>query len=207
MTTHASAQPTATAVAPDALESTIALAGRRGKGPLPDLTPILVRYWQEFPRHPPAERRRLLDLVGTRVRRGELTTRALVPIALGDIDEDIVACATVAYLGTSPLSLERRQAAVDDVLQWIRRGLALSRGAVFAALLCAGDAAINEGLAALRLLLTPAEIEVICRRAAARRARATQEFFGDWLQLLDACETPDRASRALIAAALAEAAA
>ena len=205
MTTRANARPTATAVAPDPLESALAVAGQRGKGPLADLTPILVRYWREFPHSTAAKRRSLLDSIRARVRLGELTTRALVPILLGDIDEEIVFCATVDYLGTPPLSVERRRAAVEDALEWIRRSLALSRGAVFAALLFAGDAAINEGLASLRLRLTHAEIEVVCRRAAARPLRATREFCGEWLQLLDASETPDGRARELVAAALAAA--
>jgi len=101
------------------------------------------------------------------------------------------------------VSIERRQAAIDEATGWVRRSLALNRGAVFAALLGCGDVVINDALGGLRLILTHPEIEVVCRRAADRSMRATREFLAEWLQLLDACENPDSMARELVARALA----
>jgi hypothetical protein len=190
----------------DPIESAIAAVGHRSRGAVAALMPVLVRYWHELPRHAPFERRRWLEATRARVRAGEATARAFVPHALGDHDEDVVFAATAEYVGAHPVSIERRKAVIDEATEWIRRGLALNRGAVFAALLAVGDAAIDEALGGLRLILTPEEIEVVCRRAAVERARATRVFLAEWLELLDAAEQPDVAARALVADALLRAA-
>src|SRR5512141_3414012 len=50
------------------IESVIAAAGQRRRGTLPDLTPILVRYWQELPQFTVDERARWLHATRARVR-------------------------------------------------------------------------------------------------------------------------------------------
>jgi hypothetical protein len=203
MTNQATSPRAVAEVTTDSLESAIASAGQRGRGASADLTPILIRYWHEFPRNDVAQRRRWLDSIRARVRTGETTTRAFLPLALGDIDEGIVFAAVAEFVGAHPVSIERRQAAIDEATGWVRRSLALNRGAVFAALLGCGDVVINDALGGLRLILTHPEIEVVCRRAADRPMRATREFLAEWLQLLDACENPDSMARELVARALA----
>jgi hypothetical protein len=190
----------------DPIESAIAACGHRSRGAPAALMPVLVRYWRELPRRSPVERSRWLEATRARVCAGDTTARAFVPHALGDHDEEIVFTATAEYVGTHPVSIERRKAAVDEATDWIRRGLALNRGAVFAALLSIGDVAIDEAIGGLRLILTPAEIEVVCRRAARKPSRATRAFLAEWLELLDAAESPDTRSRQLVEGALEAAA-
>jgi hypothetical protein len=203
MTTHATAPRLAAEPVPHPIESVLAEPGHRRCGAPADLTPILVRYWQEMPHAKVDERAQWLDGTRARVRSGETTTRAFALHALGDVDEQIVFGAAFEYVAAHPVSIERRQAAVDDAADWIRRGLALNRGAVFAALLSLGDASVNGTLGGLRLSLTHAEIGAVCRHAVARPSRATRTFLAEWLALLDACDEPDLAARALVAAALA----
>jgi len=203
MTTYATAPRLAVEPVPHPIESVITGLGHRSRGAPADLTSILVRYWQEMPQAAIDERARWLDATRARVRAGETTTRAFAVHALGDVDEHIVFAAALEYVGAHPISIERRQAAVDAAADWIRRGLALNRGAVFAALLSLGAASVSGTLGGLRLILTHVEIEVVCRYAVARPSRATRMFLAEWLELLDACDEPDLAARALVAAALA----
>jgi hypothetical protein len=207
MLNQATSPRLAAAAVTDSIEVAIAAAGQRGRGAPADLTPVLVRYWHELPHHSAERRRAWLHATRTRLRNGEVTTRALVPHALGDHDEDIVCTAVAEYVATHPVTIERRRALIDEAVDWIRRGLALNRGAVFAALLCIGDAGINEALGGLRLILTHAETEVVCRRVTGTPVRATREFLGDWLQLLEASESPDSIARRHVADALAVSAA
>ncbi|HVN41534.1 MAG TPA: hypothetical protein VMT50_02035, partial [Steroidobacteraceae bacterium] len=152
MTTTSSSQAIPQDGPSQSLESVIAGAGHRHRAQ-PDLTAVLVHYWRELPRHDVAARRAVFDSIRARVRAGELTERAFAPFVLGDGAEEIVHAATAEYVGRHPVSVEWRQAAIDDALLWIRRGLPLNRGAAFAALLGLNDETINEGLAALRLQL------------------------------------------------------
>jgi len=201
MTTHASSQPVPSTGAPQSLETVIAATGRRHRVQ-PDLTAVLVRYWRELPRHDAEARRAIFAAIRARVRSGELTERAFAAFVLGDGEEDIVCAATAEYVGRHPVSVEWRQAAIDDALLWIRRGLPLNRGAAFAALLGMNDEAINAALASLRLLLGHAEIETICRQTGAKPSRASRDFLADWLQLLTASETRDPVAEQLLARTL-----
>jgi hypothetical protein len=203
MTTHATAPRFASEPLVDSIESAIAAAGRRTRVLPVDLAPILIRYWQALPRHDTRQRRAWLDACRESVRTGAATTRVFAVQALGDCDEDIVFTAVTEYLGALPVSVERRQAAVEDTLDWIRRGLALNRGALFAAVLLRGDGVIDEALGGLRLILTHAECEVVCRRAAERPSGATRVFLAEWLALMETCDSPNGTSRGLVAAALA----
>jgi len=201
MTLHANSQRAAAPDSSDVLEAAIAAAGQRS---LPAaLTPVLMRYWHELPHRTPEHRRQLLDAIRARLRAGELTPRSLVPFVLGDAEEGIVATAVIDYLGTHPVSIHRRQAAIDELLDWVRRGLALNRAAVFSTLLGVADPVINDGLGGLRLTLTHPEIEAICRRAADKPSGLTRAFLGDWMLLLDAAEQPDPVAHTHVAAALA----
>ena len=200
MTIHANSQRAAEPAASDVLEAAIAAAAQRSMPA--ELTPVLMRYWHELPRRTAGQRRQLLDAIRDRLRAGELTSRALVPFVLGDAEEGLVAAAVIDYLGTHPVSIKRRQAAIDELLDFVRRGLALNRAAVFSTLLGVADPGINDGLGGLRLTLTHPEIEAICRRAADKPSRLTRAFLGDWLLLLDASEQPDPVARAHVAAAL-----
>jgi len=138
--------------------------------------------------------------VVARVREGKGGPEALVPFALADVDTEVVLTATRAYVDSRGGQLSR-EAALADVLEWIRRGLALNRGAVFAALLSLGDPAVNESLARLRLGLPAEEVATVCGFAAATPCSATREFLRSWLELLGAAgPAPERAhlSRALV---------
>jgi hypothetical protein len=163
------------------------------------LTEALIDYWQALPAQSAALRQLRLEEAGARVREGALGPEALVPFALADVETEVVMQATLRYVGVAhggPI----REAAVAEALEWIRRGLALNRGAVFASLLSLGDKGVNELLAGLRLGLQAEEVATVCRLAAATRCAATREFLRSWLELLGAeGPAPERAhlSRAL----------
>jgi len=204
MSTHAIAPRLAAESRDESIESAIAAAARVVDASRCDLMPVLLRYWNQLPRVHATERRRWLESTRACVHRSETSPRAFVLHALGDHDEEIVHQATLEYAGRHPVIVERRQAAVEEAVDWIRRGLALNRGAVLAALLSIADRAVAEALGGLRLILERDEVEVVCRRAAQRRSRVTREFLAGWLELLDACEVPDTAVREIVAAALAQ---
>ena len=138
------------------------------------LTPALISYWHRLPAESAVTRRKSLDATRERVRSG-LEAAALVPFALGDVDEGIVASATHAYVTA---------AAAADAVEWIRRGLALNRGAVFGALLALDDEQTIERLKALRLLLSATEVEVACRVLGRSPGQNAQAFLRDWADLV-----------------------
>lgn len=146
------------------------------------LTEALIDYWQFLPAQSRALRQTRLDEVVARVREGKLGPEAFVPFALADVDTEVVLAATHAYLDAGLGNLTH-EAAIADALEWIRRGLALNRGAVFAALLSLGDPAVNESLAGLRLGLLADEVATVCRFATATRCSATRGFLRSWLEL------------------------
>ena len=147
-------------------------------------TQALIDYWHRLPATPSADRHRSLEHACQRVRSGELPAIALVPYALGDFDEDIVHGAVVQYLGSPVTGTHTPHAALEEALEWVRRGLALNRGAVFAALLGQGDPAINERLAPLRLGLSAEEFATVARRAGRRACAHARQFLADWLELI-----------------------
>jgi hypothetical protein len=103
------------------------------------------------------------------------------------VDDEVVVTATHAYVEcAAPLTAAERAAAIDDVLEWIRRGLALNGGAIFSALLELDDPAIVERLAALRLGLRTQDLETVCRRFKSEPTAAVEGFLEDWAQLVDA---------------------
>lgn len=149
------------------------------------LTEALIDYWQALPAQSAALRQLRLEEAGARVRAGALGPEALVPFALADVDAEVVVEATRGYVGTAQGGAVR-EAAIAQALEWIRRSLALNRGAVFAALLSLGDKAVNESLAGLRLGLAAEEVVTVCRLATATPCSATREFLRSWLELLGA---------------------
>ena len=167
------------------------------------LTPALISYWQRLPAESAATRRKSLDATRERVRSG-LEAAALVPFALGDVDAEIVHGATTAYLECSSAGRnDERRAAIDDGIEWIRRGLALNRGAVFSSLLGIGDSSIDERLAAQRLTLSVEEVATICRLLPAGPGGTTVRFLCEWLELLEgSSDAALRRQRDLISEAL-----
>ena len=147
------------------------------------MTEALIDYWQFLPAQSAALRQTRLEEVVARVREGKYGPAALVPFALADVDADVVLTATRAYVDSQGDHLTR-ESAVADALEWIRRGLALNRAAVFAALLSLGDPAVNESLAGLRLGLTADEVATVSRFATATCCSATRGFLRSWLELL-----------------------
>lgn len=143
------------------------------------MTPALISYWHRLPAESPAARRQTLDAIRDRARAGLEPHGALLPFALADVDDGIVAAATQAYVagaaGTD---------ALDEAAEWIRRGLALNRGAVFGALLALEDGRALERLTALRLLLSAAEVESACRVLGAVPGPRAIAFLRDWLALV-----------------------
>ena len=147
------------------------------------ITPALIDYWRKLPAQSAASRRQYLDETRSRVASGERGAESLVPFALADHDEDVVFVATSAYVGVVRDALERN-AAAHDATEWVRRGLAINRGAVFAALLALGDDGINERLLPLRLALSADEVATVCRRAARRSCERSRAFLHEWHNLL-----------------------
>jgi hypothetical protein len=150
------------------------------------LTPALISYWHRLPAESAVTRRKSLDATRERVRCGREPAAALVPIALGDVDEGIVASATHAYVAfaTAATSGVDPVEPVTEAAEWIRRGLALNRGAVFGALLARDDARAVEQLAALRLLLSSDEVEVACRVLGSSPGPLALSFLRDWAELV-----------------------
>jgi hypothetical protein len=148
------------------------------------ITNALIDYWQRLPVLPVEERRKHLEGTRQRVRTGATAVTALLPFALADVDEHIVCTATTAYVQADGLANGGRDTALADALEWIRRGLALNRGAVFAALLALGNEQVNGSLASLRLTLATHEKDAVFRRAAHRHCPRTRDFLRDWRDLL-----------------------
>lgn len=162
------------------------------------LTLALVDYWTTLPsRGKPARLKAVAELrqaIGTGTRPAD----ALLPYALGDADEDVVFAATSAWLAVRQDSA----AAADDSIEWVRRGLAINRGAVFAALVSRGDESLNARLGGLRLGLDADEVETVCRHVARRRSAVAQGFLADWHALLE--DGPAAGARECIARALGD---
>jgi hypothetical protein len=149
------------------------------------ITPALIDYWQKLPARSATSRREHLEETRSGVASGERSAGSLVPFALADHDEDVVFAATSAYVGVVRDALERNSAA-HEATEWVRRGLAINRGAVFAALLSLGDDGINERLLPLRLTLSADDVATVCRRAARRPCERSRAFLHEWHELLGA---------------------
>ena len=166
------------------------------------VTHALIDYWKRLPAEPPATRRRRLDALIERIRAKVDPRDALLPFALGDVEDGIVAAATREYLSSAGAATRDRHAALHDAVEWIRRSLALNRGAVFAELLSLEDESVTTRLAPLRLGLGPGEVETACRNLSPRPGSPVTEFLSDWLALLEG--SGSQAERGVVCAALAQ---
>ncbi len=146
------------------------------------MTSALIRYWQRLPAESTAARRKALDVALEHVRAGREDCAALVPFALGDVDDGIVAAATRAYATAGP----GRDTAdtAHEATEWVRRGLALNRGAVFGALLALEQEQIFERLAGLRLVLSAAEAATARDVLGPRPGPQSLAFLKDWADLV-----------------------
>jgi hypothetical protein len=147
------------------------------------ITPELIDYLRKLPTRPAASRRQILEEAQRRVASGESGAESLVPFAIADHDDEVVFAATWAYVGVLRDAGERN-AAAHDATEWVRRGLAINRGAVFAALLALGDDGINQRLLPLRLALSADDVATVCRRAARRSCERSRAFLDEWHELL-----------------------
>ncbi len=168
----------ATAAGPEELLASLLASGSRTAGP-GDTGRALTRYWTWL-RHADAARRTTFCVaLGHALEQGGSTPRAWVPVILGDHDFRIVHAATLAYLRARPASVDRLQRRVTDALDWIRRGLALERAAVFAALLELADDDVLARLRALRGALRPDETARVWQYAVLPDD-ATRAFLDEW---------------------------
>ena len=152
------------------------------------MTSALISYWHRLPAESPIARRKTLDSIRERVRAGLEPRSALVPFALGDVDDGIVEAATLAYATAGDGSNDGD--ASCEATEWVRRGLALNRGAVFAALLAAGDAVVRERLASQRLTLSAEEVAVVCRHLPVAPTPWIVEFLQEWVELVEGSDDP-----------------
>lgn len=162
------------------------------------LTLALVDYWTTLPSRAKSVRLKAVADLRARIADGSLPSDALLPYVLGDADGDVVFAATSAWLAVRPATA----AALADAIEWVRRGLAINRGAVFAALLSRGDESLNARLCGLRLGLAAHEVETLCRHVARRHSPVAQGFLADWHALLE--DGADLAARDCIARLLGD---
>jgi hypothetical protein len=162
-----------------ALRHALIVAGARGAAPALT-TAALMLYWRALQSTGATERRWIVEELRVAVRRGETTARAWLPVALGETDPALVREAVAGYLGGTPVSIERRERVAGDMLDWIRRGLALNRVAVYVALLQLEDGTINERLAGLRGRLTASETAAVWSEFDASAGTPSGDFIAEW---------------------------
>jgi hypothetical protein len=155
-------------------------------------TRVLIDYWKRLPTISVDERRAALTRLRGEPQTNGLDRSALLPYALADYDEHVVHEATLAYVAPYGGICGTSAAAVVDAAEWIRRRLALNRGAVFAALLSLDDQAVIDCLAGLRLTLDADETATVFRRGARSGSARVLEFLDSW-QELAACPSPQPA--------------
>jgi hypothetical protein len=103
------------------------------------------------------------------------------------VDDGIVVAATHAYVAQVGPAAEAEAVGADsghEATEWVRRGLALNRGAVFGALLALEDEPVGERLSALRLVLSAAEVEAACRVLGSSPGPRAVAFLQDWADLI-----------------------
>lgn len=154
-------------------------AGRRGAEPAA-VTQAIVQGWQWLASRSVDERRALQAHLRDAIAQGHTTARAWLPLAMSEIDPVLLRAAVLGYLGSAPRSVEQRGQALDDVIEWFRRGLTLDRVAVFVSLLELRKPEVNERLASLRGRLTDAERDRALHGFADATDTLTREFIADW---------------------------
>lgn len=164
----------------DAMSARLRAAGRRGAMPVL-VGEALAVYWRLVAVADVVSRARLVRTLREDIVAGHTTVRACVPVALGDPDFQVALEAALAYVGGWPASVARRAHVVDEVVDWIVRGLALNRVALFCALLERADAVCLERLARVRMRLEEREAAAVF---AALRDReldvAVVTFLEEW---------------------------
>jgi hypothetical protein len=163
----------------DSVLRAVMAAGRRGAEPAA-ITRAIMLGWQWLATRSVIERRALQAQLRDAIARGHTTARAWLPLALAETDPLLLRAAVNGYLGSAPRSVEQRGQALDDVIEWFRRGLALDRVTVFVSLLMLREPGVNERLAPLRGRLTDAERERALRGCAGATDTLTCEFIADW---------------------------
>ena len=173
----------------DEVAAHLRAAGRRGAAPA--LTGhALACYWRLVAVTSAEERLAMLRALREDVAAGHTTARACVPVALGDPEFHVARDAALAYLGAWPTSVDRRAQVVEEVVDWIVRGLALERTALVCALLERADAGCLERLARVRRRLDAREAGVVF---AAFQDRDTGDevatFLEEWRALTGPAES------------------
>jgi len=164
--------------------------------------------WERAAAQLPLEQRRdLLARVSTRVARDALSSRALLPIVLGDTDGRVVA--TAAAL----LALAHRPDAADPepgpffVLKHMLTSVPRNLGAALGGLLGLGDEAVARWIFELRHVLALPVLSTVLDEMTGCQSghlhKATVEFYLDWLeelawQLPTSTETFRRVANGLI---------
>ena len=190
-TTAVTPAPAATGEAFEHVFAALHACGRRG-ATHQALTLALIKYWQCLAHSSAQQRRSLVESLRAAIRVGETTPRAWIPVALGDHDSAIVREAVLGHLGGgAPVSVERREHALADALEWIRRDLSLNRVAVFVTLLQQQDVTLNERLACLRGRLSDVQANAVWSALAASDDAATREFIAEWRTGTVACTASD----------------
>jgi len=146
-------------------------------------TRVLIDYWKRLPTRSVEERRTSLEQLCGQHPGGGFNRSALLAYALADDDEQVVHRATLAYVAPRGAVPTVDTAAAEDALEWIRRGLALNRGAVFAALLSLDDEQVTATLAGLRLSLEAHEAATVFRRGAQIGCPRARKFLEGWREL------------------------
>jgi len=161
-------------------------------------TRVLIDYWKRLPTRSVEERRTSLEQLCGQQPGAGFNRSALLAFALADDDEQVVHRATLAYVAQRGAVRTVDTAAAEHALEWIRRGLALNRGAVFAALLSLDDEQVTETLAGLRLSLDAHESATVFRRGAQIGCPRARKFLEGWREL--AAPIPTQPTGALAAA-------
>jgi hypothetical protein len=146
-------------------------------------TRVLLEYWKRLPTSAVHDRRTALEQLCSEEQGGASDRSALLPYALADDDEQVVHRATLAYVAPKGGARTIDTAAVEAALEWIRRRLALNRGAVFAALLSLDDEQVTAALAGLRLSLDAHEAATVFRRGARTGCPRARTFLEGWQEL------------------------
>jgi hypothetical protein len=163
----------------DALRAQLHAAGRRGAAP-DAAGRALLAYFRFVGIATLDARAALLEELRQEVAGTRLTPRAWLPVALGEPQFELARDATIGYLGGWPASVERRARAIEDVIDWIRRDLALNGPALFCALLCGADADLLERLAGLRGRFAPEVAQGILGHCENSSSPLLQEFAVEW---------------------------
>jgi hypothetical protein len=160
-------------------------AGAR-HAPRTALAHALRGYWSLLHHSTREERAAMQATLRERVRSGATTHQAWLPVALGETDGALAMSAVYEYLGSTPISLAKRTAAIADAIDWIRRALPMHRSAVFAALIAHADEATLVELRRVRGLLSRDEAAGVFALSAGCERDAPREFLARWHEALDA---------------------